>query len=160
MRFHAVLLIVGIFVLVGCDRTPDPISQKPEATPDPICQELDATIDGSIREAAISLAEGDLLAKGAIQQAAGYIAANNYLQVIRINLDLQSQHKCPLRKSIINPMIYNRVDVLNCMNARLKDNLDEMSKLCDPKNWNGNAETPIPDKSASTTTLPFGPQPR
>ena len=65
--------------------------------PEPICQELDTTIDNSIRQVALTLAEGDVFDKGAMQQAARYIAANNHLQVIQISLNLKSQHKCQIR---------------------------------------------------------------
>jgi hypothetical protein len=128
MRLHTALLVAGAFLLTACDRTPDPI-----------CQELDAAIDTSIRHVALSLVEGDIYDKGAMQQAARYTAANNYLQVIRINLDLQSQHKCPIRKSVINPMMYEK-DARQCMLATLGSKTEEVSKACDVKNWKGNAK--------------------
>ena len=127
MRLHTALLIVGSFLLCACDRTRDPI-----------CQELDAAIDTSIRHVALSLVEGDIYDKGAMQQAARYTAANNYLQVIRINLDLQSQHKCSIRKAVINPMMYEK-DARQCMHATLDNKAEEASKACDIKNWKGNA---------------------
>jgi starvation-inducible outer membrane lipoprotein len=118
-------------------------------TPDPICQELDATIDRSIQRIALSLADGDALDKGATQQAARYIAANNHFQVIRISLDLQSQHKCQVRKSVINPLMYER-EAQACSRARLTSILaatgekkqaeTSVAELCDSKKWKGDAK--------------------
>lgn len=129
MRFQIPLFVAGAFLLGACDRAPDPI-----------CQELDAAIDTSIRHVALSLVEGDIYDKGAMQQAARYTAANNYLHVIRINLDLQSQHKCPIRKSVINPMMYE-MDAGKCMIATLGNKAEQTTaKACDIKNWKGNTK--------------------
>jgi hypothetical protein len=107
--------------------------------PDPICQELDATIDDSIRRVAMTMVEGDIYDKGAMQQAARYISANNHLQVIRISLDLQSQHKCQIRKSVINPFMYE-AEATKCMLASAGgDGKENKDSLCDPKNWKGNS---------------------
>ena len=122
MNFRATLLIAVAIAQAACAKPPEPI-----------CQELDATIDGSIQRAALTLAEGDIYDKGAMQQAARYISVNNHLQVIRISLDLQKEHKCPIRKSAINPMIF-KMAALSCLAA--KD--EEKQKLCDIKNWKGN----------------------
>ena len=104
--------------------------------PEPICQELDTTIDNSIRQVALTLAEGDVFDKGAMQQAARYIAANNHLQVIQISLNLQSQHKCQIRKSVINPLIY-KSEALKCLTATIGEKKDNAAALCDIKNWKG-----------------------
>lgn len=112
------------------------IAQTAYAKPESICQELDTTIDNSIRKVALTLAEGDLFDKGAMQQAARYISANNHLQVIQISLNLQSQHKCPIRKSVINPLIYQS-EALKCLNATMGDKKGDASTLCDIKNWKG-----------------------
>ena len=75
--------------------------------------------------------------KGAMQQAARYIAANNHLQVIQISLNLQSQHKCQIRKSVINPLIY-KSEALKCLTATIDEKKDDdASALCDIKNWKG-----------------------
>lgn len=127
MKFRMLLLIAAAFAQTACAKTPEPI-----------CQELDATIDGSIKHVALTLAEGEISDKGAMQQAARYISANNHLQVIRITLDLQSQNKCPVRKTIINPLMY-QLEAMNCLAATL-GNKEEMTNLCDIKNWKGNSK--------------------
>ena len=68
--------------------------------------------------------------EGAAQQTARYISANHYLQVIQISLDLQKQHNCPIRKSVINPMAY-QLEALKCLGA--KD--DQKQSLCNINNW-------------------------
>lgn len=72
MKLHTVLLVAVVFLLSACDRTPDSI-----------CQELDNAIDTSIRRVALSLVEGDVYDKGAMQQAARYTAANNLSPKLR-----------------------------------------------------------------------------
>lgn len=104
--------------------------------PESICQELDTTIDNSIRQVALTLAQGDVFDKGAMQQTARYIAANNHLQVIQISLNLESQHKCQIRKSVINPLIY-KSEALKCLAATIGEKKDNASALCDIKNWTG-----------------------
>lgn len=88
------------------------------------------------RQVALTLAEGDVFDKGAMQQAARYIAANNHLQVIQISLNLQSQHKCQIRKSVINPLIY-KSEALKCLTATIGEKKDNAAALCDIKNWKG-----------------------
>lgn len=124
MKLRTTLLIAAAIAQTACAKPPEPI-----------CQELDATIDGSIQRVALTLAEGEVFDKGAMQQAARYISANNHLQVIHISLDLQKEHKCPIRKSAINPMAF-QMDALACMAAKDEEKL----KLCDIKNWKGNAK--------------------
>ena len=116
-------LVLGL--LAGCNK---------EKVPDPICQVLDTTIDSSIKRVALTLAEGDLFDKGAMQQAARYVDVNNHLQVMRINLDLLSHHKCPIRKAVINPFMYSR-DARLCLAS--SNGSDEANK-CDIKKWSGN----------------------
>lgn len=124
MIIRTSFLVVVTFVLASCSPTPDPI-----------CTELDASIDRSIQRIALSLASGDVFDKGAMQQAARYIEANNRLHVIRINLDLQVHHKCPIRKAVINPLVFER-EALACIAA--KD--DEKSELCNLKKWKGDSK--------------------
>jgi hypothetical protein len=119
------LLIAVAIAQTGCAKPPESI-----------CQELDATIDKSIKQVALTLAEGDVFDKGAMQQAARYIAANNHLQVIQISLNLQSQHKCPIRNSVINPLIYKSA-ALKCLTVTIGEKKDDGSALCDVKNWKG-----------------------
>lgn len=126
MKLRAAFAVAAGIALAGCDKTPDPI-----------CQELDATIDSSIRRVALTLAEGEVFDKGAMQQAARYAAANNHLEVIRISLDLQTQHKCPIRKSVINPLMYD-TEALKCLSATVgSEKKDEAANLCDIKKWKG-----------------------
>ncbi len=127
MKLRAALAVAAVIALVGCEKTPDPI-----------CQELDAAIDSSIRRVALTLAEGEVFDKGAMQQAARYVAANNHLQVIRISLDLQMQHKCPIRKAVINPLMYE-TEALTCLSATVdSEKKDEAANLCDFKKVKGN----------------------
>lgn len=127
MKLQVALAVAAGIALAGCDKAPDPI-----------CQELDNSIDSSIRRAALTLAEGEVFDKGAMQQAARYVAANNHLQVIRISLDLQTQHKCPIRKSVINPLMYD-AEALRCLSATVGgDKKDVAANLCDIKKWKGN----------------------
>lgn len=129
MNLQVVLTIAAGIALAGCNKAPDPI-----------CQELDTSIDSSIKRVALTLAEGEVLDKGAMQQAARYIAANNHLQVIRISLELQTQHKCPIRKSVINPFMYH-AESLKCLSATIGgDKMDDAANLCDIKKWQGNLE--------------------
>jgi hypothetical protein len=107
--------------------------------PEPICQALDTTIDNNVRQVALTLAEGDVFDKGAMQQAARYIAANNHLQVIQISLSLQSEHKCTIRKSVINPLQY-RSEALKCLTATIGEKKDDAATLCDIKNWKGDSK--------------------
>lgn len=129
MKLWPVFFVAAGLALVGCSKTPDPI-----------CQELDATIDSSIKRVALTLAEGEVFDKGAMQQAARYVAANNHLQVIRISLDLQTQHQCPIRKSVINPLMYE-AEALKCLSATVRgEKMDEAANLCDIKKWKGNSK--------------------
>jgi hypothetical protein len=68
-----------------------------------LCADLDEVIDESILAIALSEAEGQMFDKSAQQQTSRYLGFNNQLQVININLAIQSQNKCPPRKNGINP---------------------------------------------------------
>ncbi len=100
--------------------------------PDPTCAKLDSVIDKSIQKIALSSANGDMFDKSAMQQSARSAEASNYLQIIHINLNLQSQNKCPARKASIDPLSFES-EALACLAA--KD--EEKAALCDPKKWNG-----------------------
>lgn len=128
MKCKLALLVAIVIAQTACAKSPEPI-----------CQELDTTIDNSIRQVALTLAEGDVFDKGAMQQAARYISANNHLQVIQISLNLQSQHKCQIRKSVINPLIY-RSEALKCLTESLGEKKGDVAALCDIKNWKGDSK--------------------
>ena len=128
MIYKLALLVAFVIAQTACAKSPGPI-----------CQELDTTIDNSIRKVALTLAEGDVFDKGAMQQAARYVAANNHLQVIQISLNLQSQNKCQVRKSVINPLIYQS-EALKCLSETLGEKKGNSSELCDIKNWKGDSK--------------------
>lgn len=109
------------------------------AATDSICQELEGTIDDSIRSIALSLSEGDINDRGAPQQTVRYISINGKLQVIQINLLLESENKCPVRKTPINPFGFNRLDVSKCQLALLGgEGKENSAALCNIKNWKTN----------------------
>ena len=128
MNYKLALLVAFVMAQTACTQPPEPI-----------CQELDTTIDNSIRKIALTLAEGDVFDKGAMQQAARYVAANNHLQVIQISLSLQSQNKCQVRKSVINPLIYQS-EALKCLTATLGEKKGDSAVLCDIKTWKGDSK--------------------
>jgi hypothetical protein len=98
-----------------------------------LCKDLEKIIDESILTIALSEAEGQLFDKSAPQQTARFLGFNNQLQVININLAIQSQNKCPSRKGGVNPFRY-KLQALECLTARLKK--DESSALkCDVRAW-------------------------
>lgn len=104
--------------------------------PDPVCQQLDTSIDENSKRIALLLAQGEVFDKGATQQSARYTMANNHLQVIRLNVELQTRHNCPIRKSVIDPFLY-QADALKCLSSTIGDKKNESSGVCDFKNWKG-----------------------
>jgi hypothetical protein len=89
--------------------------------------------DEAIFSIALSEAEGSALDKSAPQQTSRYLGFNNQLQVININLAIQSQNKCPPRKNGINPFRHG-LQARECLLARLKKDETSTSK-CDFKSW-------------------------
>jgi hypothetical protein len=111
------------------------LAQTTFAKEQKICQDLDATIDRCIKNIALIRQEGDVLDKSVAQQTARYININNYFNVIHISLSLQTQNKCPVRKTIIDPYIY-RSSSLSCLGATIGSKGNEnKEELCDIKNW-------------------------
>ena len=106
--------------------------------PDPYCTELDQTIDTNIRKIALTLVEGEVLDKGAMQQASRYTMVNNRLFVIATNLELQSKNNCAIRKSPIDPMAFEEA-ALKCYSATLSEKKEAIA-VCDLKNWKANTK--------------------
>jgi len=111
-----------LFLTVSCN-----------VTAQTVCADLDKVIDESILAIALSDAEGQMFDKSAPQQTSRYLGFNNQLQVININLAIQSQNKCPPRKNGINPFRH-KLQALECLSARLKKDEPSASK-CDVKSW-------------------------
>jgi len=103
-----------------------------------ICAEFDRTIDRNIKRIALTLIEGEVSDKGAMQQAARYTMVSSRLQIIATNVDLQSKHSCQIRQVPIDPLVYEE-DALKCYSATLGQK-PEASNLCDYKNWKGTAK--------------------
>jgi len=103
--------------------------------PDAVCADLDKTIDSNIKRIALTLVEGELSDKGAMQQAARYTMVNSRLQIIATNLELQSKHGCSIRQAPIDPLVYE-AEALKCYSATLGQE-PEASTLCEYKNWKG-----------------------
>ena len=96
-----------------------------------LCADLDTLIDASIMTSAMSQAQGSL-DKSAAQQTARYLAINNELQLISINLAIQSQNKCPIRKNGINPFRY-QLQAMDCLLARMKN--EDVPSKCNFRAW-------------------------
>ena len=99
-----------------------------------LCADLDKVIDESILAIALSEVDGQIFDKSAAQQTSRYLGFNNQLQVININLAIQSQNKCPPRKRGINPFRHE-LQALKCLEAR-RNNDDHSASKCDVKSWN------------------------
>lgn len=97
------------------------------------CQDFETAIDGDTKGIALIMAEG-LGDNSAPRQTNRNLDINSKFQLININLQLQIQNKCPVRKTSINPMVYIG-EALDCNLARLKGEKD--SPTCDTRNWKG-----------------------
>ena len=97
------------------------------------CQDFENAINGETKGIALIMAEG-LGDNSAPRQTNRNTEINGKFQLININLQLQIQNKCPVRKTPINPMLYI-AEALDCNLARLKD--EKNSPACDMMNWNG-----------------------
>jgi len=126
MRILTALVLATL--LSSCSKAPDPA----------VCAELDRTIDRNIKQIALTLAQGEIVDKGAMQQAARYTMVSSRLQIIATNIDLQSKHNCQIRQSPIDPLEYEE-DALKCYSAMLEQK-PEASNLCEYKNWKGTAK--------------------
>ena len=100
------------------------------------CYDFEAAIDREIKGAALLLAEG-LSEKSAPRQTNRSIEINNKLQLVNINLQLQIQNKCPVRKIPVSPSSYIS-EALDCILAQLKG--ENNSSACDIANWKGLAK--------------------
>ena len=105
-------------------------------TPDPVCAELDQTIDANIKKIALTLVDGEVSDKGAMQQAARYTMVNNRLLVIATNLEIQSKNNCAIRKTPIDPLAFEEA-ALKCFSATLTDKKEAVA-VCDLKTWKAN----------------------
>ncbi len=126
MRILPVLALAAL--LSSCSKASDPA----------VCAEFDRTIDRNIKRIALTLVQGEIADKGAMQQAARYSMVSSRLQIIATNVDLQAQHNCQIRQSPIDPLVYEE-DALKCYSATLRET-PEASNLCEFKNWKGTAK--------------------
>ena len=126
MTIRLFTIIVLTTLLASCAKAPDPA----------VCSSLDRTIDHNIKKIALTLVEGEISDKGAMQQAARYTMVSSRLQIIATNLDLQSKNNCQIRQTPIDPMVYED-DALKCFSATLSQK-PEAASLCEFKNRKGN----------------------
>ena len=99
-----------------------------------ICQDINKAIDENIKSIALSQIDGNS-DKSAAQQTARNISENNHLQIIQINLNLLDRHKCPPRKTIIDPYMYKSY-AIKCALARLGgEGKENVKELCDFNRW-------------------------
>ena len=126
MRLFAIVFLA--MLLSSCAKTPDPA----------VCTSLDRTIDHNIKKIALTLVEGEISDKGAMQQAARYTMVSSRLQVIATNLELQSKNNCQVRQTPIDPLVYEEA-AMKCFSATLRQE-PEAASLCEFKNWSGNAK--------------------
>ncbi|WP_048441056.1 hypothetical protein [Caenimonas sp. SL110] len=126
MRLFAIVLLATL--LSSCAKAPDPA----------VCASLDRTIDHNIKKIALTLVEGEISDKGAMQQAARYTMVSSRLQVIATNVELQSKNNCQVRQAPIDPLVYED-DAMKCFSATLSQK-PEVTSLCEFKSWKGNAK--------------------
>lgn len=97
------------------------------------CQAFETAIESGVKGVALILAEG-IIDNSAPRQTYRSADINNKLQIINLNLLLEVQNKCPIRKTPIVPSIYLS-EALDCNLAQVKGEKD--SPACDMKNWKG-----------------------
>ena len=124
MTLQSFFIVTFAILLASCSKSQDPI-----------CTDLDSAIDTNIKKIALTLVDGEMADKGAMQQAARYTMINNRLLVISANLELQSKHNCAIRKTPIDPMSYGN-DALKCYSATLTEK-DKAASACNFKSWKG-----------------------
>ena len=98
-----------------------------------VCADFEAAIESSLKTIAMSSASlvGD---NSAARATNGNIENGNRLQMIAINLQLQIQNKCPVRKAPIVESAYF-AEALSCKVSQMKGEKD--SPLCEQKVWTG-----------------------
>lgn len=101
------------------------------------CADFDAAIELSLKRIASSYVEG-LTDNSAPRQALRNSEMANELATININITLQIQNKCPVRKTSINWTKYVGA-ALGCRASAMKDEKD--SPACDINKWDVSAET-------------------
>lgn len=95
------------------------------------CETLSAAVDDQIKKAASTFAEG-ITDNSAPRATMRELQIANSLSLVRINLDLMVQNKCPARKSPVDPMIYLS-DALACEVALQKG--DKEPAACKRDTW-------------------------
>ncbi len=125
MKFKTISFVVCVLLSIASFSFAKPINS--------VCNTLDDAIDNSIKKIALLSIDGSS-DKSAVQQTARSIEVSNQLQLMQINLQIHSQHKCPIRKSAINPYAFKKSALLCYLNL-LKDDKEKTERTCNFKNW-------------------------
>lgn len=102
------------------------------------CDALNSTVEDQIKKAASTVADG-ITDNSAPRATMRELQIANSLSLIRINLDLMAQNKCPSRKIPVDPMIYLG-EALDCELALRKGENDPVA--CKRESWHGLSSKP------------------